>query len=158
MFIKSFPYPDKQGTPEERRRIQRPKRCITTNNKEDEDNSPKNKALVFISYLLFHEFAWLKKTSTSNADTRTCEVDLKLAYSISYPVLNIFSNKKDLYDLLFLLPQNGLVYFLCCLNDGLVWFLWLIAYQTLRVTYWQSHPWRTIVVLFISYVRDKAGS
>ena len=37
--VESFLYPDKQGTPEEGRRIQRPKRC--ENNNEDEDNSPK---------------------------------------------------------------------------------------------------------------------
>ena len=28
-LVESFPYPDKQGTPEEGRRIQRPKRCVT---------------------------------------------------------------------------------------------------------------------------------
>ena len=30
---KSFPYPDKQGKPEEGRRIQRPKCCVTNNKK-----------------------------------------------------------------------------------------------------------------------------
>ena len=35
-YVESFPYPDKQGTPEEGRRIQRPKRCATTNNNKDE--------------------------------------------------------------------------------------------------------------------------
>ena len=42
-LVESFSYPDKQGTPEEGRRIKWPKRCITTNNNKDEDNSPKNK-------------------------------------------------------------------------------------------------------------------
>ena len=37
-----FLCPDKQGTPEEGRRIQRPKRCITTNSNKKADNSPKN--------------------------------------------------------------------------------------------------------------------
>ena len=40
--VESFPYPNKQGTPEEGRRIQQPKCCVTTNNNKDEDNSPKN--------------------------------------------------------------------------------------------------------------------
>ena len=40
--IKSFPYPDKQGTPEKGRRMQRLKRCVTININKDEDNSPKN--------------------------------------------------------------------------------------------------------------------
>ena len=39
---KSFPCPDKQGTPEEGRSIQWPKRCVLTNNNKDGDNSPKN--------------------------------------------------------------------------------------------------------------------
>ena len=38
---KSFPYPDKQGTPEEGRRIQQSKRCVTTNNNKNENNSLK---------------------------------------------------------------------------------------------------------------------
>ena len=42
--LESCPCPDKQGTPEEGRRIQRPKRWITTNNNKDEGNSPKNNA------------------------------------------------------------------------------------------------------------------
>ena len=37
----SFLCPDKQGTPEEGQRIQRPKRCENKNNNKDEDNSPK---------------------------------------------------------------------------------------------------------------------
>ena len=37
--VKSFLCPDKQGTLEEGRRIQRPKRCKKDN--KDEDNSPK---------------------------------------------------------------------------------------------------------------------
>ena len=37
--VESFLCPDKQGTPEEGRSIQRPKRCEKNNN--DEDNSPK---------------------------------------------------------------------------------------------------------------------
>ena len=41
-LFKSFPYPDKQGKPEEVWRMQLPKRCIPTNNNNDEDNSPKN--------------------------------------------------------------------------------------------------------------------
>ena len=40
--VRSFPYPDKQGTPEEGWRIQLPKHCITTTYNEDEDNSLKN--------------------------------------------------------------------------------------------------------------------
>ena len=40
--VESFLFPDKQGTPEKDWRIQRPKRCVTTNNNKDEDNSPKN--------------------------------------------------------------------------------------------------------------------
>ena len=32
----SFLWPDKQGTPDEGRRIQRPKRCFTTNNNDEE--------------------------------------------------------------------------------------------------------------------------
>ena len=39
--VKSFPYPDKQGTPEDQR-IQWLKCCVTTNNNKDEDNSLKN--------------------------------------------------------------------------------------------------------------------
>ena len=35
------PFPDKQGTPEEDRKIQRPKRCVTTKNNKDKDNNPK---------------------------------------------------------------------------------------------------------------------
>ena len=37
--VASFPWPDKQGIPEEGRRIQRPKCCEKSN--KDEDNSPK---------------------------------------------------------------------------------------------------------------------
>ena len=37
--VESFLWPDKQGTPEEGRRIQRPKNCEKNN--KDEDNSPK---------------------------------------------------------------------------------------------------------------------
>ena len=40
--VESFLCPDKQGTPEKGRRIQRPKRWVTTKNYKDEDNSPKN--------------------------------------------------------------------------------------------------------------------
>ena len=40
--VESFPYPDKQGTLDEGWMIQRPKRCVTTNNNKDEDNSSKN--------------------------------------------------------------------------------------------------------------------
>ena len=41
--LKSFPYLNNQGTPEEEsRRIQRPKCCVTKNKNKDEDNSPKN--------------------------------------------------------------------------------------------------------------------
>ena len=42
--VESLPYPDEQGTTEEDRRIQQPKRSITTDNHKDEDNSPKNPA------------------------------------------------------------------------------------------------------------------
>ena len=38
----SFQCPDKQRTPEEGGMIQRPKRCVTTNNNKDEDNSLKD--------------------------------------------------------------------------------------------------------------------
>ena len=40
--FESFLCTDKQGTPKKGQRIQRPKRCVTTNNNKDEDNSPKN--------------------------------------------------------------------------------------------------------------------
>ena len=40
--IESFQCPDKQWRSEEGRRIQQPKRCITTNKIKDKDNSPKN--------------------------------------------------------------------------------------------------------------------
>ena len=40
--VESFLCPDKQGTPEEGRRIQQPKHCVTTNDNKDEENSPKN--------------------------------------------------------------------------------------------------------------------
>ena len=40
--VESFLCPDKQGTPEEGQRIPRPKRCVTTHNDKDDDNSPKN--------------------------------------------------------------------------------------------------------------------
>ena len=43
--FESFSYPDIKGAPEEGRRIQRPKRCVKTNNSKDEDNSPKNQTL-----------------------------------------------------------------------------------------------------------------
>ena len=33
---------DKQRTPEDGQRIQQPKRCVSTNNNKDGDNSPKN--------------------------------------------------------------------------------------------------------------------
>ena len=39
--VESFLYPDKQETPEEDRRIQRPKGYENKNNNKDEDNSPK---------------------------------------------------------------------------------------------------------------------
>ena len=38
-LVESFLYPDKEGIPEEGRRIQRPKPCEKNN--KDEDNSPK---------------------------------------------------------------------------------------------------------------------
>ena len=41
-MIESFLCPDKQGTPEEGWKIQRPKHCVTTNNNKDKDNSSKN--------------------------------------------------------------------------------------------------------------------
>ena len=37
--IESFLYPEKQGTPEEGRRIQQLERCDTASNNKDEDNS-----------------------------------------------------------------------------------------------------------------------
>ena len=39
--VKSFLYPDKQGTPEEDQRIQRLKCCGKKTDNKDEDNSPK---------------------------------------------------------------------------------------------------------------------
>ena len=56
-LVESFPYPDKQGTPEENRRIQRPKRCISTNNNKDVDNSPKNHTQNIVSNSLFFYLA-----------------------------------------------------------------------------------------------------
>ena len=50
--VESFLCPDKQGTPEEGRRMQRPKPWVTTNNNKDEDNSPKNHARDFILHEL----------------------------------------------------------------------------------------------------------
>ena len=47
--IKSFPCPDKQGTPEEGWRIQQLKRCVKDNNHKDEDNSLKNNTSSLIS-------------------------------------------------------------------------------------------------------------
>ena len=47
--VKSFPYLDKQGTPEEDRRIQRLKRCALAKNNKDEDNSPKNNTKYYTS-------------------------------------------------------------------------------------------------------------
>ena len=41
--FESFPCPDKQGTPEEGRRIKQLKRCVTTNNNKEKDNSLKKK-------------------------------------------------------------------------------------------------------------------
>ena len=40
--VESFPYPDKQETSEEGQWIQKLKRCVSTNNNKDVDNSPKN--------------------------------------------------------------------------------------------------------------------
>ena len=40
--VESFLCPDKQGIPEESQRIQWLKPCVSTNNKKNEDNSPKN--------------------------------------------------------------------------------------------------------------------
>ena len=58
--VELFLYPDKQRTPEEGRRIQRPKR-VTTNKDKDEDNIPKNHTqnipriiLFTINYLFAH--------------------------------------------------------------------------------------------------------
>ena len=42
--IESFLCSDKQGTPEEGRRMEWPKCCVTTNNNKDEDNNLKNHA------------------------------------------------------------------------------------------------------------------
>ena len=50
--VESFRCLYKQGTPEEDRRIQRPKRCVSINRNKDEDNSPKNHKqyiLIFFS-------------------------------------------------------------------------------------------------------------
>ena len=40
--VESFPHPDKQGTPEEGRRIQQLKCCVTTKNNKYEEKSSKN--------------------------------------------------------------------------------------------------------------------
>ena len=50
-LIESFPYPDKQGTPEEGRRIQRPKRCVTINNNKDGENFEKSHTTKSINEL-----------------------------------------------------------------------------------------------------------
>ena len=56
--VESFPYPDKQGTAEEGRRIQRPKRCVTTNDYKGEDNIPKNHKQNIID--------WIRKLESTN--------------------------------------------------------------------------------------------
>ncbi len=48
--------PDKQGTPEEAQRIQRTKRCFTTNNHEDENKSPKNYTQHIVHQALSKKF------------------------------------------------------------------------------------------------------
>ena len=42
-LVESFLYPDKRGTPEEGRRIQRSKRCVLTYHNKDKDTHPKNR-------------------------------------------------------------------------------------------------------------------
>ena len=57
--VESFLCPDKQGTPEEGRRIQRPKRCKKNN--KDEHNSPKTltkKKLYKLLVFTFEMFRW----------------------------------------------------------------------------------------------------
>ena len=61
-LVKSFPYLDKQGTPEECQWIQRPKRCVTTNNNKVEDNNPKSSkqnTTHQASSQKFRQIAWL---------------------------------------------------------------------------------------------------
>ena len=55
--VESFLCPDKQVTPEEDRRIQRPKRCEKNN--KDEENSPKTHTDK-ISLELFHSSTFLR--------------------------------------------------------------------------------------------------
>ena len=40
--VELFLCPEKQGTPEDGRMLQRPKRCVSTYHNKDEDNGPKN--------------------------------------------------------------------------------------------------------------------
>ena len=54
--MKSFPYPDKQETLEEDRRIKQLKDYVTNNNNKDEDNSPKNSAQNITHQTSFKKF------------------------------------------------------------------------------------------------------
>ena len=66
--VESFPCPDKQGTPEEGRRIKRPKRWGSTNNNKDEDNSPKNhtKNIAYFLMLIYVMFLNVASMQTNN--------------------------------------------------------------------------------------------
>ena len=69
-LVESFLCPDKQGTPEESRRIQRPKRCVSTNSNKDEVNSPKNYTQndanhIYLMYMYEEGLASMKITANS---------------------------------------------------------------------------------------------
>ena len=60
--IKTFLRPDKQGIPEESRRIERPKRCVKTKNNKDEDKGPKKETQDILVFIYFY----LKKKMTGD--------------------------------------------------------------------------------------------
>ena len=63
--VESFLCLDKQGIPEESRRIQQLKCCVTTNNNKNEDNSLKNHTQNITHQASSQKFRQIKHCSTS---------------------------------------------------------------------------------------------
>ena len=125
--VESFLCPDKQGTPEEGRRIQQPKRCVSINNNKDEDNSPKNHSQNIAESWLF---SW---------KIVTFSIDLNIIFTRYYLCRNSLSRISIAISKLATEIERWLIIF--C-TYPLRWFLRVMSVRDLllvfRTQFWNS--------------------
>ena len=103
--VESFLCPDKQRTPKKGWRIQRPKRCVSTNNHKNEDSSLKN----------------------NNQNNTYIKLHLKNSGIYIYIYANFIKHNRHFMSTYFLLDPFEFPYYFYCILGELIYVLSIVA-------------------------------